>query len=289
MCGLLGYSFKKNTISPEIRAVLATNLARYNDDRGGDSWGIAGIKDNKYHITRGIGELSDNAHELCGFDVLFAHTRFATHGAPSVDNAHPFKIGKLIGAHNGMIRNHEELNALYEREFDVDSQHIFAHINAGLPLDELEGYGAIEWIKRDDPNTILLARFRGGELAVYGIGDNSDRPDGIVWSSSFRHLIKALVASGITNYFRYEIRTGRVYEVNNGTFNETDDRLNLAAPAPEPIPAQEDEDEDGPPRHLVRTTRSNLRSMSNKRFNPLTGRKIDHVRLFRKLYASADA
>ncbi len=255
-------------------------LAQQNDSRGGDSWGVVGIDNNNANVKRGIGYLGDNAHELFEYNTLFMHTRFATNGLVNVKNAHPFKMGKLLGAHNGMIRNHEELNAIHKRKFEVDSQHIFAHINAGLPLEELEGYGTIEWIKRDDPNTIFLARFRGGELAVYGIGDDSDNPDGIVWSSSYRHLIKSLVSSGITNYFRYGLRTGRVYSVNNGKFSETGIKHNLSAPASESVQEEAAEKEStipsAPPRHLIR----------KHSYNPLIGRKIDHFRLFRKIYSN---
>lgn len=284
MCGIFGYSFKNNKISPEIRAVLATNLARYNDDRGGDSWGVVGIKNNKYNLAKGVGDLSDNAHELCGFDVMFAHTRFATNGEVNTKNAHPFRIGKLLGAHNGMIRNHEELNEQYKRKFEVDSQHIFAHIDAGLDLEELEGYGAVEWIERTKPNTIYLTRFRGGELAVYGIGNDDDNPDAIVWSSSYRHLIKSLMAAGINNHFSYRIETGRVYEVKDGTFMEDGRRLNLSAPAPEPvIPFRSSKDSSfigTPPRHLTR-----FPVVARNPNNPYAGRKGDNMKLFTQLYS----
>jgi asparagine synthetase B (glutamine-hydrolysing) len=196
----------------------------------------------------------------------------------SVKNAHPFKIGKLLGAHNGMIYNHEELNAIYNRKYEVDSQHIFAHLNYGMPLEELMGYGAIEWIRRNEPNKIYLTRFRGGELAIYGVGEDDENPDGIVWSSSYKHLLKSLVSSGITKHFRYEVRTGKVYSVENAKLIYTDNTINLSSPPPEPAPAPDDE----PPQHLSRRNSS--------LGNPLAGRHIDNYRLFKTLYStSADA
>ncbi len=288
MCGIFGMSWRQDAINVESRAILAANLAIQNDQRGGDSFGIVGFKNNRYSILKGIGDLSDSAYELTGYDTLFAHTRYATNGTVSVKNAHPFKIGKIIGAHNGMIRNHHDLNKMYGRDYEVDSMHIFAHLNDDLPMNELEGYGAIEWIDKNDPSTIYLTRFRNGELAIYGIGEYED-PIGIVWSSSYRHLIKSLAAAGINNYFRYEIRTGKTYAVKDQVLISADRNLNLSAPAPEKfIPAQDTQQSRGtvvgPYSHLVPNNR-----IPKNPHNPMTGHsRHDHYNLFRQLYA-ADA
>lgn len=230
MCGIFGYSFKHGKLSAARRAVLATNLARYNDDRGGDSWGVVGINAEGPHVSRGLGELSDHAYELCEYQSLFAHTRYASSGEVNIKNAHPFKMGKILGAHNGAVYNHEELCGHYKRNFPVDSMHLFAHLNENRPYNELVARGAIEWIHTDDPKTIYMSKLFAGELSVYGIG-TEDNVDGIVWSSSYKHLLKALFCAGIHEHFRYEVRRGRVYYVNNGVFGRVNEmKLHVTEP-----------------------------------------------------------
>ncbi len=239
MCGIFGYSFKHGKLSAARRAVLATNLARYNDERGGDSWGVVGVNADGAHVSRGLGDLSDNAYELCEYQTLFAHTRAASVGEVSIKNSHPFRMGKILGAHNGAVYNHEELSSRYKRKFPVDSMHLFAHLNENRPFEELVARGAIEWIHNNDPKTIYLSKLFAGELAVYGIG-TEDSVDGIVWSSSYKHLLKSLFCSGINDHFRYEVRRGRVYSVNNGVFSIVKDMKLLVT---EPVFKKPDEEE----------------------------------------------
>lgn len=244
MCGIFGYSFKQGKLSPARRAVLATNLARYNDDRGGDSWGVVGVNSAGAHVHRGLGDLSDNAYELCEYKTLFAHTRAASSGEVSIKNAHPFRLGKILGAHNGAVYNHEELCVRLKRNFTVDSMHLFAHLNENRPFEELVARGAIEWIHSDDPKTIYLSKLFAGELAVYGIGTENN-VEGIVWSSSYKHLLKSLFCAGISNHFRYAVRRGYVYSVNNAVFSILKDvKLQVTEPVfkkPEPEPQNNEE------------------------------------------------
>lgn len=230
MCGIFGYSFRHGKLSAARRAVLATNLARYNDDRGGDSWGVVGINADGHHIAKGLGDLSDSAYELCEYQTLFAHTRSASSGEVNLKNAHPFKAGKIIGAHNGAVYNHDELCVQLGRNFPVDSMHLFAHLNENRSFTELVARGAIEWIHTGDPKTIYLSKLFAGELSVYGIGTENN-VEGIVWSSNYKHLLKSLFCAGINEHFRYEVRRGRVYSVNNGVFSILRDmRLNVTEP-----------------------------------------------------------
>lgn len=227
MCGLLSFSFKKDSISHGRRALLAQALAIKNDDRGGHSWGVYSLMGgNKYKIRRGLGDLADHSYELLDHHVMMAHTRWKTTGDVKVQNAHPFTIGNIIGAHNGMITNHEELNKKYNRNFEVDSMHIFAHLDSGLDIAELKGYGSILWVNKSDPNTINACKMSGGSLAIAGIGKYSD-PIGAVVSSTEDHLVEALKSAGIKKYFLYRVDVGQVYTIANGFVGVNKKKLNL--------------------------------------------------------------
>lgn len=231
MCGIMGLSFKKNTISTGRRAVFLTNLARLNDIRGGHSWGLLGFQDDGgIRVKRGLGDLVKSAYELVDYNMLFAHTRFATTGARTIRNAHPFEHDHIIGAHNGTIGNHRELSNRYKRNFEVDSQHLFAHLAENKDFNEIEGYGAIEWYDRNEPDSLFLSKMRNGSLAVYGIGEQ-DNVRGVVWSSDWKHLEEALECAGIKKHFPYKVEEGNVYLIKNGDFYQLSRRLELKAPS----------------------------------------------------------
>jgi hypothetical protein len=205
-------------------------LGHLNDDRGGHSWGFVGFKDDgEFQVKRGLGKIGANAYELVGYNRLFLHTRFATHGNKTVENAHPFEIGSVVGAHNGVLSNHHELLKKYNRDFAVDSMHLIAHLDENRGFEDIQGYGALEWFYTDDPSSVLISRMRNGDLAVYGIGDDPKDTDGIVWSSREDHLRKALEVAGIKNSFRYSIDEGAVFSVQNGNLYVTKMRAELAS------------------------------------------------------------
>lgn len=221
MCGIFGYNFKEGTISEGRRAILGNNLARLNDKRGGHSWGVCSIDGQSTDINKGLGDMADHAWHLADAKFVMAHTRYATIGAKTVENAHPFEIGNIIGAHNGGVTNHNELDKKYKRTTTVDSQHLFYHLNDELPFGDIEGYGAIEWLRKDElaanVQRVFLSRLKGGMLAIFGIGDPSaDKSDGIVWSSDEKHLLEALFNSGIENFYPYKVEEGAIFYVQDG-------------------------------------------------------------------------
>lgn len=236
MCGIFGWQFDESALPPPERlAMLALTLGDAMDSRGGDSWGIATGK----RVTRGLGRI------VGGYDFVriaratqfLGHTRKATTGDVVEANAHPFDIegangARIIGAHNGIVWNHKELNTKYKRDCVVDSQHIFAHVAMDLPLSDIEGYGAVEYVRTEQPRRVWLSRFCGGELAVYGIRGNAPkgtpeakRPTiGVLWASTDSAIKDALRAARIDRAFAYQINLGELYYADLGALYTAKDK-----------------------------------------------------------------
>jgi glucosamine--fructose-6-phosphate aminotransferase (isomerizing) len=104
MCGIVGYIGSRETAK-----VLMDGLKRL-EYRGYDSAGIAVFHKGKIEIRRKVGKLAklEEVIEKEVFDgkVGIGHTRWATHGRPSDENAHPHKAGKVTVVHNGIIENY---------------------------------------------------------------------------------------------------------------------------------------------------------------------------------------
>ena len=227
MCGLFGWHWGTEITTAE-RVVIATTLAREMDDRGSQSWG-AWSPDVETFCVKDVGSILDgpNAMRLAQFDRMAVHTRFATHGDVTTDNAHPFRAGGIIGAHNGCIWNNTALDVKYPaRNFDVDSMHLIAHLAEGKPTSELTGYGAVVWSDAADPGAFYVGRFCGGELSVAIVLGADNAPAGIVWASTKLALIQALNGAGV-RYSVLQTKEGMVYRIDGRRMAKTLLRLSI--------------------------------------------------------------
>jgi glucosamine--fructose-6-phosphate aminotransferase (isomerizing) len=186
MCGIIGILGQE-----EVSDRLMQGLRRL-EYRGYDSAGICTIVDGKLERRRAEGKLDNLARELSASHLAgtvgIAHTRWATHGAPTVGNAHPHIVDGVALVHNGIIENFRSLREEMEEagrtfESQTDSEvvaHLVAHqlgqgndprqaVAAVLP--RLHGAFAITILFRDHPDILIGARM-GAPLTVgYGEGE----------------------------------------------------------------------------------------------------------------------
>ena len=185
MCGIVGY------VGPKpVLPVLMDGLHRL-EYRGYDSAGIALVRDGELQIRRSAGKLS-NLEDVLSRDPIqgefgIGHTRWATHGRPTEENAHPHRDCKnrIVVVHNGIIENYlelkRELKAAGHRFVTETDTEVVAHLveqesrSDGLPaavqraLARVRGLFALVLISADDPETIVAVR--NGPPVVVGLGD----------------------------------------------------------------------------------------------------------------------
>ncbi len=115
MCGIIGYLGKR---SPKDILIEGLKKLEY---RGYDSAGIALKNENKIQIIKSVGKIKYleekiEKEKLIDSHIGIAHTRWATHGEPNLENAHPHKIGRITLVHNGIIENATILKEKLEKE-----------------------------------------------------------------------------------------------------------------------------------------------------------------------------
>jgi glutamine---fructose-6-phosphate transaminase (isomerizing) len=185
MCGIIGYIGPKDVVP-----VLIDGLRRL-EYRGYDSAGVAVVLDGAVDLRRSAGKLSNledviESHPIHG-DYGVGHTRWATHGRPTEENAHPHRdcTGKIVVVHNGIIENYLDLKQELQRQghkfvTETDTE-IVAHLvereSKGDGLENavrralmlMRGLFALVLISADDPEKIVAVR--NGPPIVVGLGD----------------------------------------------------------------------------------------------------------------------
>ncbi|MFY2825951.1 glutamine--fructose-6-phosphate transaminase (isomerizing) [Ruegeria sp. MALMAid1280] len=186
MCGIVGVLGEH-----EAAPILVEALKRL-EYRGYDSAGIATVNNGALGRRRAVGKLV-NLSDLLVHDPLpgksgIGHTRWATHGAPSVTNAHPHKAGPVAVVHNGIVENYRELRAElaehgvdFVTETDTETVALMAehYLSTGLSpveaafktINRLKGAFALAFLFDGQDDLIVAAR-KGSPLAIgHGVGE----------------------------------------------------------------------------------------------------------------------
>ncbi len=173
MCGIVGYVGNQEAVP-----ILIGGLAKL-EYRGYDSAGVAVLQGQKIEVRRSVGKLANlqkslQEKEIKGI-VGIGHTRWATHGKPSEQNAHPHRSKSCVLVHNGIIENYQPLKQQLERDgykfqSDTDTEvvaHLIdKHMQKGLGLadavraatKEVRGSYALAVISEREPGTLVAAR-----------------------------------------------------------------------------------------------------------------------------------
>src|SRR3981189_91179 len=172
MCGIVGYIGPKKVVPVVIEGL------RKLEYRGYDSAGIAAVtQDGKLEIRRAPGKLRNLEEVIAKFPIEgtygIGHTRWATHGRPTEENAHPHRdcTGQIVVVHNGIIENYVSLKHRLERdghkfETETDTEviaHLIENNLNGGPLEDavresvkqLTGVYSLAILCSKDPNKIL--------------------------------------------------------------------------------------------------------------------------------------
>ncbi len=185
MCGIFGYVGSKDALK-----IALTGLKKL-EYRGYDSSGVAGLSDDEVRYCKEVGKIAmmENkvAEEGLCLDIAIAHTRWATHGKPSVVNAHPHidESSMLAVVHNGIIENYDSIRRrlveqhgksfVSETDTEVIAQLVASYYEGDIlkavqmAMPELQGALAIAIVHRDFPGQVVVAA-RESPLAI-GIGN----------------------------------------------------------------------------------------------------------------------
>jgi len=184
MCGIVGYLGKSRALD-----VILDGLKRL-EYRGYDSAGVALVAPGKLQVIKSVGKIRDLERKVRAlsepevYHLGIGHTRWATHGRPSEDNAHPHVAGPIALVHNGIIENHLEIKkeleqAGYTFKSDTDSeviaQLIYFYYRGDLlqavskAVKRLRGSYALAVVSSEEPQ--VLVGTRKDSPLVLGLGE----------------------------------------------------------------------------------------------------------------------
>ena len=185
MCGIIGYIGEKNPVE------ILINGLKCLEYRGYDSAGIALKNESQIQVIKSTGKIVNLEEKIKSQEIMechlgIAHTRWATHGKPTENNAHPHTVGKVTLVHNGIIENAEELREKLKKEgitfnSETDTEVVAALINKYYEknpveaiekaLKEVKGSYALGIIFQESKD---LYAVRKDSPLILGIGNNEN-------------------------------------------------------------------------------------------------------------------
>lgn len=186
MCGIIGYVGEKRFSIDVIIDGL-----KHLEYRGYDSAGIAYVKDNNVVIEREVGRISnlESVLKKAISHIGIGHTRWATHGKPTKENAHPHKVGNITLVHNGIIDNFMELKSVlmsegYTFKSDTDTEVAAAYIDSlykenndminSLSICVNKFLGSYAFGIINELETDVLYALRKDSPLIIGVGENEN-------------------------------------------------------------------------------------------------------------------
>jgi glucosamine 6-phosphate synthetase-like amidotransferase/phosphosugar isomerase protein len=244
MCGIAGYSLRPG--STLERTLAAQALLAAIAERGADAVGYAyrGPRDRYATVVKQrtpASQFLDRVSVPDEANQLLVHVRDYTKGHPSISaNNHPVRHGPVVGIHNGIILNDDELLAPHscaraEPRMTVDSEAIFAIAahsqNDARALERLRGAMATSWLDEREPGTVFVARGSGRPLWV---GDARDA----VFFASTRLALEVVERYCSVRVRKRELRAGTLLALADGRIaRRRRFRPDLAYHEDDPLPA----------------------------------------------------
>lgn len=203
MCGLAGW-YGLNLEDKGKQEELFRLLMRKAQVRGTDSFGVASAQGPRIKVNRGLGPVSKwlskdrkRVRRVACSNIVVGHTRAASRGDVCISNAHPFRVGDWIGAHNGCLQNSSELMvaARYAPRGETDSEEAMSWlVTENLTPDAfraLRGWYGMTFI-RSDATELIIAVDDRTPFAIARLPNG-----GVVWHSLATALASSLDAIGI--------------------------------------------------------------------------------------------